>query len=407
MSSKPPPSPSPSHILRTHVAQVNVIHFSDDNERLYSGDSSGTVTITSTRTLRPTAVWQAHTDGLLGIQEWEDSIITHGRDNKLHVWSAARDAEPASTIGQSAASPGLQTPTLRCSMDVNALNYCRFSLLPRREGQAALIALPNLVESSLADIWDLSSQQRLHAAIGKAGQPSKLPDGRGANPTGIIMSIHLYEVAHPHIFGQTQLRLLCAYENGGVTAWGYTRSDRETSVEGAGWESIWNVRLHVESVMAMAVSRDNSFALTVSADHLIGRYDLQARPSRDWVAAEEAQDTSAVCTIHRTKHPGNGSVAIRDDGRVCAVGGWDGKVRLYSTKSVKPLGTLVYHKKNCQSVSFARYGTSAADVGSVPGDDSEGEMGEEDQAERSRWLAVGSQDCRVSIWGLMNFSGGT
>lgn len=63
------------------------------------------------------------------------------------------------------------------------------------------------------------------------------------------MSIHLYEVAHPHIFGQTQLRLLCAYENGGVTAWGYTRSDRETSVEGAGWESIWNVRLHVESGM--------------------------------------------------------------------------------------------------------------------------------------------------------------
>lgn len=32
-----------------------------------------------------------------------------------------------------------------------------------------------------------------------------------------------------------------------------------------------------------------------------------------------------ACTIHRTKNPGNGSVAIRDDGKVCAVGGWDGK----------------------------------------------------------------------------------
>jgi len=27
----------------------------------------------------------------------------------------------------------------------------------------------------------------------------------------------------------------------------------------------------------------------------------------------------------RTKHAGNGSLAIREDGRVCAVGGWDGK----------------------------------------------------------------------------------
>lgn len=27
----------------------------------------------------------------------------------------------------------------------------------------------------------------------------------------------------------------------------------------------------------------------------------------------------------RTKHPGSGAVAIRNDGRVCAVGGWDGR----------------------------------------------------------------------------------
>ena len=28
---------------------------------------------------------------------------------------------------------------------------------------------------------------------------------------------------------------------------------------------------------------------------------------------------------HRTKCAGNGSIAIRDDGKVTAVGGWDGK----------------------------------------------------------------------------------
>ena len=29
--------------------------------------------------------------------------------------------------------------------------------------------------------------------------------------------------------------------------------------------------------------------------------------------------------VHRTKYPGNGAVGIRDDGRIVAVGGWDGK----------------------------------------------------------------------------------
>lgn len=32
--------------------------------------------ITSTRSLRAIASWQAHTDGLLGLEEWQDRIIT-------------------------------------------------------------------------------------------------------------------------------------------------------------------------------------------------------------------------------------------------------------------------------------------------------------------------------------------
>ena len=76
MASKPPP-PSPTHILRTHTAAVRVLAFSDDNDRLYSGDAEGTVVITNTRSLRPLAVWRAHSDGLLGVQEWDEHIITY------------------------------------------------------------------------------------------------------------------------------------------------------------------------------------------------------------------------------------------------------------------------------------------------------------------------------------------
>ncbi|KAI9000630.1 WD-40 repeat-containing protein [Trametes punicea] len=399
-----PPPPTPKHLIRSHAAQVNVVYVSDDNECIFSGDAAGTVVITSTRSLRAIASWKPHADGLLGVEEWEDRIITHGRDNKLHVWEGVR--EPSQALGGSAALPGLQTPTLCYSLDVNALNYCRFSLLPLPEGvrtaeRQALLAVPNLVESAHADVWTLPGRQRLHAAIGKAGQTTPVADGRGAsNAVGIIMSMHLSSVPHPHAAGRARLRLLCGYENGSVTMWEYVRKDKEVSIEGMGWESLWTVRLHVESVMALAVSRDGSFALSVSADHLVGRYNIRE--------AEAAADAKKACTVCKTKHPGNGSIAIKDDGRVCAIGGWDGRIRLYSTKSFKPLGTLAYHKKNCQCLAFARsQAQSRVRPSSMPDaigeEDEDDEMTEHEKAERTRWLVSGGQDSRVAIWSLMSF----
>ena len=64
----------------------------------------------------------------------------------------------SANIGGSATLSQLPTPSLCYSLDVNALNYCRFSLLSKQESNIiakdgandasqALIAVPNLVES--------------------------------------------------------------------------------------------------------------------------------------------------------------------------------------------------------------------------------------------------------------------
>jgi hypothetical protein len=75
-SGSAPLPPSPSHLLRSHSTQLSALAISDDNERLYSGDVSGLVVITSTRSLRAIASWKAHTNGLLGVEEWINGIIT-------------------------------------------------------------------------------------------------------------------------------------------------------------------------------------------------------------------------------------------------------------------------------------------------------------------------------------------
>ncbi|EJD06942.1 WD40 repeat-like protein [Fomitiporia mediterranea MF3/22] len=379
-------APSPSHILRIHAADVTVVSFSKDNERLYSGDTSGSVFVTSTRTLRPIATWKAHLDGLLGVQEWASNIVTHGRDNKLHVWKRVL---PPPLVGSTVSSPDLPTPELQYSLDVNALNFCRFSLLRAplsgAESSAApttehaLIAIPNLIESSLADVWELPSCSRIHAAIGKVEAPEiGLKSWQIDSDGRILMALHLF-------IKSSRLHLLSAYEIGEVTLRRRISGEHEKTIEGRGWECIWRTRQHAESVMAMSVSSDASFALTVSADLIIVRYALDVHENR--------------FTRHRIRQPGNGAIALRSDGCVCAVGGWDGKVRLFSTKSFKSLGTLSYHTKNCQAVAFAHSNPQQFPETSEDDD----ELTEEEREGRSRWLAVGSQDHRLTIWELISF----
>ncbi|PPQ95710.1 hypothetical protein CVT26_008353 [Gymnopilus dilepis] len=423
-----PPPPTPRHLLRSHSSPIFALCISDDNERVYSADASGKVVVTSTRSLRAIASWVAHTDSILGVEEWDNFIVTHGRDNKLHVWQRIEEVPFSARIGGSAGLPDLPTPVLCYSMDVNSLNFCRFSLLQSPNTSAsegirkpkALVALPNLIDSSTADVWSLPSQDRVHAAIGQeTNKPVSVPHETGRNTSGlfsvfplqfnfildlgIIMSMHLYYYIHNGPSSSSSdhyknLRLLTAYENGSVVLREYTRTEKEASIEGQGWEILWKSKLHVESIMAMRVSRANDFAVTVSADHIIGRYDLttdQPPPEEHGVA-------------FRTKHPGNGSIAIRDDGKVCAVGGWDGKIRLYSTKSFKPLGTLKYHKLACQCIEFARAWTGEGgnkDGRAVPEEEEsdDDDLTVEEKIKRARWLIAGSKDNRVSIWSLMSF----
>ncbi|KAG2145279.1 WD40-repeat-containing domain protein [Suillus bovinus] len=399
------PAPSPIHLLRSHSSAVSTLFISTDNERIYSGDTTGQAIVTSTRSLRPLASWKAHTDSLLGIEEWGSQIITHGRDNKLHVWT--RPEESAFIRQGPATLSDLSTPTICYSMDVNALNYCRFSLviLAGAGAQEGLLAVPNLVESALADVWSLPSRQRLHAAIGDPLDTSAtaFSDGRSGSKSGIIMSMHLFYSALSAPSSSTstsELRLLCAYEDGSVVLRKRTAPENKQTVEGRGWEVVWKSKLHVESVMAMAVSSDCTVALTVSADHLVGRYDLLVG------VQEVTSESTPAGTAFKTKHPGNGAIAIRSDGRVCAIGGWDGKVRLYSTKTLKLLGTLVHHKQGCQAVTFASHIDRVPICGDLKEDNSssdEDEITVEEKHVRGRWLIAGSTDAKVSIWALMSF----
>lgn len=108
-------------------------------------------------------------------------------------------------------------------------------------------------------------------------------------------------------------------------------------------------------------------------------------------------------------------MAISPDEKVLAIGGWDGKIRLFSSATGKPLGELSYHRDTVHCVSFASRRTvstieqeereSTIELGD---EDSEDDEGVEDGAPpRERWLVSGGKDRRVALWGLMDFTSTT
>lgn len=196
------------------------------------------------------------------------------------------------------------------------------------------------------------------------------------------MAIHLFEASPPH---QSSPKLYClaGYEDGSVCL--YVRDGDATTktIEGRGWTQLWRYKEHTESVFALGLDPNARFAISVSADTKLVKYDL-------------LNGHVEKPLVHVGKHAGNGAVAIRRDGRVCAIGGWDGKVRLYSTKKVKSLGTLTYHKDGCFAVCFAR-----PVISSEVEDEEELEVAE--IVSRGLWLASGGKDSRICIWPLISF----
>lgn len=85
------------------------------------------------------------------------------------------------------------------------------------------------------------------------------------------------------------------------------------------------------------------------------------------------------------------------------------RVRLYSTKKLKPLGTLDCHKDGCQAVAFANQSTIEMEAASVlrssvmDEESDEDDISQDEKVTRGRWLIAGGKDHRVSIWTLIDF----
>nr|OQO24881.1 hypothetical protein B0A51_06890 [Rachicladosporium sp. CCFEE 5018] len=376
------PPAQPKYVLRGHTAQVHAVRFLRCNSRLLTGDADGWVILWDVPIKRPVAVWRAHAQTILGVGVWGEvgeKVITHGRDNKLHVWQIRQEDETSlsKVLPIEETRTKRSVPWLLHSLDVNALNFCAFAMCPvpslnQSTEESILIAVPGINDGAIT-ITSLPSQTRV----------ASIPPIAGIN-TAMLMALRLHHTS-------TSLTVLAGYESGHVALF------RQPS-SGLAWKPSYVAKSHAQPVLSLDLAPGLGAFFSSSADAIIVRH---------------SPDASTEPVLLKTKHAGQQSLVVRSDEKVFATAGWDGRVRVYGTKGgMTELAVLKWHKEGCYAVAFADIldqGEQADGHETVAKEDDRTEITtramtvsqrREANSAKTHWLAAGSKDGKISLWDI-------
>ncbi|KAM3467306.1 hypothetical protein MY5147_005445 [Beauveria neobassiana] len=451
--------PTPVNILRGHKSQIHAAAFVRGNDRLATGDADGYVMLWDLAIMRPKAVWRAHENAILAIRGWgSDKIITHGRDHRLVVWQLRAEDEEilssASPLEQTGDAP--PQPWMLHVLDVNTMNFCAFAGCPKTPGASAtladdssasiLVAVPNTLLAESIDIFELPSQKRIHTVK---------PGGKH----GMAMTLAI-------LYKERHLVLVAGFENGMCSVFVLRENTND-------WITTYRGQPHSQPVLSLDADSRGKYFISSAADAFIVKHPIptslqtiipgvsaaeqvatvtedrtpapQAAPAGigalfagEPSSAAGASGISTVDTkawedpikVANTKHAGQQSLTIRSDGRIFATAGWDSKIRVYATKSLKELAVLKWHQVGVYAAAFAhlkseadqdltthsnehrqQVASSTQEAASSALVARHGEAVEKTQAmtvkdrrlhkaKHTHWLAAGAKDGKISLWDL-------
>lgn len=224
------------------------------------------------------------------------------------------------------------------------------------------------------------------------------------------------------------LTLIAAFENG------YASVHRLRS--GGQWVLMYSSQAHTQPVLSLDVHDD--FFITSSADSILAKHPIPSEllypPSTEkavTVTEEPSRDVSLLSaglkafplsssrkgvawkdplrTVN-TKHSGQQGLTIRSDGRIFATAGWDSKVRVYSTKTMKELAVLKWHQVGCYAVAFSQVQVKTEQDATPDNEMSrarslirEGSSVKDQRvaaAVNTHWIAAGAKDGKISLWDI-------
>lgn len=124
--------------LRSHGAAVTAL--TTTSKGLVLGDRNGVAIIWNLELRRPLVRWVVHTDMVVTILEWEEYLVTHGKEGEIAVWEFANQAQP---------------PKLVVSIPVNSLNFCNIVL------SGTHLFTPATVDLNNFDVYKINKEGKI------------------------------------------------------------------------------------------------------------------------------------------------------------------------------------------------------------------------------------------------------
>ena len=160
---------------------------------------------------------------------------------------------------------------------------------------------------------------------------------------GMCMAVKLF------LGPQNKIFVAIGYEAGHVVVWDLAKAIEKdknkkisSDVAGIYCRPVAQGKLHSEPIMALEVDADGVSGVSGSAEDKLVAFAIDFEAGR--VVPEN--------TINVRKQ-GVADIALRQDGKLLATAGWDGKVRVYKRASGKALAVLKYHSEAATAVVFS------------------------------------------------------
>ncbi|KAI9690631.1 MAG: hypothetical protein M1820_009962 [Bogoriella megaspora] len=383
-----PSAAQPVYVLRGHRSAIHSLTFLRHNSRLLSGDADGWAVLWTLASKRPAAVWKAHEGAVLGLVRWGDErVISQGRDGKVIVWQLKSDHEAGldKRLPVDDADADQKNPWILHSIKVETVNFCALAVCSelevrpnQSEDGGLLMAVPAAKDNQI-DVFQLPTEHHL----------STVPAVQGTK-TGMVMAIRIFH-------HQNSLLLAAGYENGCLAVF-------QQNSGNAVWLQRSTTRFHTQPLLSIDVAPNIGMVFSSAADAIIASYPI-------------VQSDTQSAREFKTKHSGQQGLAVRPDDKILATAGWDARVRVYSTKTLKELAVLKWHKEGCYAVAFApiqqpvenisedtekSYTDSHRDI-EQRADSSVFQTVEQRRHAKvsaTHWLAAGSKDGKISLWDI-------
>lgn len=341
------PPPDPLYSLRGSTGEVTSVAFLNPTDEqcqlLASGSSDGQATTWNLTTRRPVCTFAAHQKSVLAVEFADrNRLFSQGRDGFIRLWSLVDDR-----------NEHRQSPCILAEIKVEAVGFCRFCSLELNKslatsGPETMLMFPGENETVLKTVT-------IATKTGQTGQPVYKLGVENPSRVGMCMAVRLFEI-EKQLFGAG------GFECGDILVW---------KLEGE--MLMTRVSLHKEPLTCFSLDLTSMRGISGAAENMCYIFEFEVNGSElisNCLRSIELPGVSkGVC-----------DTAVRSDGRICAVGCWEGTVQVFSWKKLKPLAVLTYHTLGVSSLTFSQSCSS----------------------EPAMLLAAGSRDKRISIWSLYN-----